>query len=39
MTSPKPISKITQVRIVTNHKEPSNEDEDYSKRKHNPRMP
>ncbi len=36
---PKLISKITQIRIITNHREPSNEDKDYSKRKHNPKMP
>jgi hypothetical protein len=38
-TSLKPISKIAQAKIVTDHKEPLDEDEDYSERKHNPRMP
>ncbi|CAK9268011.1 unnamed protein product [Sphagnum jensenii] len=38
-TSPKPISKIAQARIVTDHKEPLDEDEDYSEKKHNPKMP
>jgi hypothetical protein len=39
MTSPKPVLGIIQTRIVTNHEEPSNEDEDYSEKKHNPKMP
>ncbi len=39
MASLKPISKIAQARIVTNHTEPLDEDEDYSERKHNPKMP
>jgi len=39
MASPKLVSRITQAKIVTNYREPSNEDEDYSKRKHNPMMP
>ncbi|CAK9266867.1 unnamed protein product [Sphagnum jensenii] len=39
MTSTKLVLGIVQTRIVTNHEEPSNEDEDYSKRKHNPKMP
>jgi hypothetical protein len=38
-SSPKPISIIIQVGIVTNHIEPLDEDKDYSKRKHNPKMP
>ncbi len=36
---PKLILKITQARIVTNHRELLDEDEDYSKRKHNSKMP
>jgi hypothetical protein len=36
---PKPISGIAQARIVTNCGELSNEYEDYSKGKHNPKMP
>jgi hypothetical protein len=39
MTSPKWVPRIGQVGIVIDHGEPSDEDEDYSKRKHNPRMP
>ncbi len=39
MASPKLVSGITQAKIVTNCGEPSNEDEDYSERKHNPMMP
>jgi hypothetical protein len=38
-TPPKLISRIAQAGIITNHKEISNKDEDYSKRKHNPKMP
>jgi hypothetical protein len=38
-SSPKPISIIIQVGIVTNHMEPLDEDKDYSKRKHHPKMP
>jgi hypothetical protein len=38
-SSPKPISIIIQVGIVTNHKEPLDEDKDHSKRQHNPKMP
>ncbi len=38
-TSPKPISRIAQVKIVTDYEEPSNEDKDYFERKHNSRMP
>jgi hypothetical protein len=37
--SPKPVLRIVQVRIVTNCKEPLDEDKGYSERKHNPRMP
>jgi hypothetical protein len=37
-TSPKPVSRIAQAKIVIDHGKPSNENEDYSKRKHNPRM-
>jgi hypothetical protein len=37
--SPKLVSRIVQARIVTNCKGPLDEDEDYSERKHNPRMP
>jgi len=33
------ISGILQVGIVTNCGEPLDEDEDYSERKHNPKMP
>jgi len=33
------VLKIAQTRIVTNCKEPLDEDEDYSKEKHNPKMP
>jgi hypothetical protein len=36
---PKPILKIAQARIVINHGKPSDEDDDYSERKHNSRMP
>ncbi len=36
---PKLLSGIAQVKIVTDHKEPLDEDEDYSRRKHNPKMP
>jgi len=39
MAPPKLVSGITKTRIVTNHEEPSNEDNDSSKRKRNPRMP
>jgi hypothetical protein len=38
MISPKPIPKIVQVGIVTNHGEPLDEDEDYSDKKHIFRM-
>ncbi len=37
-TSPKLVSGIAQVDIVTNHEEPLDEDENYLKRKHNPKM-
>jgi hypothetical protein len=37
-TSPKPILGIEQTRIVTNCKEPSDEEKDYFERKHNPKM-
>jgi hypothetical protein len=37
-TSSKPVSRIAQADIVTNHGKPSNDDEDHSKRKHNPKM-
>jgi hypothetical protein len=39
VTSPKLVLGITQDGIITNHKEPSYEDEDYSLKKHNPKMP
>jgi hypothetical protein len=39
MASPKLVSGIAQAKIVTNHGEPSNEDEDYFEKKYNPRMP
>jgi hypothetical protein len=38
-TPPKLVSRITQARIITNHREPSNEDKNYFERKHNPKMP
>jgi hypothetical protein len=38
-TLPKLLLGIAQVKIVTDHEEPLDEDEDYSKRKHTPRMP
>jgi hypothetical protein len=38
MASPKPISRIAQVGIITNHGEPLDEDGDYFERKHNLRM-
>jgi len=38
-TPPKLILGITQVGIVIDQGEPSNEDDEYFKRKHNPRMP
>ncbi len=37
-TSPKLVSGIAQIDIVTNHGEPLDEDENYLKRKHNPKM-
>ncbi len=39
MASPKPVLKIAQTKIVKNCEEPLDEDEDYSKEKHNPKMP
>jgi hypothetical protein len=36
---PKLVARITQTRIITNYREPSDEDKDYSERKHNPKMP
>ncbi len=39
MSPPKLILGIAQVGIVTNCKEPSDEDEDYFEREHNPMMP
>lgn len=38
-TSLKLVSRIAQVGIVKDCGEPSNETKDYSKRKHNPKMP
>jgi hypothetical protein len=35
----KPVLGIIQAKIITYRKEPSNEDVDYFKRKHNPRIP
>jgi hypothetical protein len=39
MISPKLVPRIAQTRIVTNCGEPLDEDEDYSMRKHNYKMP
>jgi hypothetical protein len=39
MASPKPILGITQAGIVTNHKEPLDEDDNYLEKKHNPKLP
>ncbi len=36
---PKLVSRITQARIVTNYRELLDEEEDYSKRWHNSKMP
>ncbi len=38
-TPSKSISRITQARFVTDRREPSDEEKNYSKRKHSPRMP
>jgi hypothetical protein len=38
-TSPKPILGIAQIGIITNCEKLLNEDKDFSKRKHNFRMP
>ncbi len=38
-TPPKPISGLAQTSIITDLKELLDEDDDSSKRKHNPRMP
>jgi len=35
---PKPILGVVQIGVVTNHKEPSDDDNSFEK-KHNPRMP
>jgi hypothetical protein len=37
ITPPKPILGIAQIGIVIDHGEPSNDDDEYSERKHNPR--
>ncbi len=39
MAPPKLVLGVAQIGVVTNHEEPLNEDNDSSKRKHNPRMP
>jgi hypothetical protein len=39
MAPPKPVTRVAQVEIVTNHEEPLDEDDDSFKRKHNLRMP
>jgi len=38
IASPKLVLKIAQTRIITNRKELLDEDDDYSKKKHNPKM-
>jgi hypothetical protein len=39
MISPKLVSRIIQARTIMNCEGPLDENEDYSERKHNPRMP
>jgi hypothetical protein len=39
MAPPHPILGVAQVGIVTNHREPLDEDDDFFESKHNPRMP